>query len=39
VFRLYRIQKLAVSGGRFGLERGRTLDDFLAAADRLGAGA
>ena len=39
VFRLYRIQELAVTGERFGFERGRTLADFLAAADRLGAGA
>ena len=39
VFRLYRIQGLAVTGGRFRVERGRTLADFLAAADRLGAGA
>ena len=38
VFRLYRIQELAITGERFGLERGRTLADFLAAADRLGAG-
>jgi predicted DNA-binding transcriptional regulator YafY len=39
VFRLYRMQELAVTGERFGFERGRTLVDFLAAADRLGAGA
>ena len=39
VFRLYRMQELAVTGKRFGFERGRTLADFLAAADRLGAGA
>ena len=38
VFRLYRIQALAVTGERFRVERGRTLADFLAAADRLGAG-
>ena len=38
VFRLYRIQALATSGARFGFERGRTLAEFLAAADRLGAG-
>ena len=38
VFRLYRIQALAVGSARFGFERGRTLSDFLAAADRLGAG-
>jgi len=38
VFRLYRIQQLAVARDRFGLERGRTLGDFLAAAERLGAG-
>lgn len=39
VFRLYRIQGLAVTGECFRVERGRTLADFLAAADRLGAGA
>jgi predicted DNA-binding transcriptional regulator YafY len=39
VFRLYRIQDLAVTGERFRLERGRTLADFLAAADGLGSGA
>ena len=39
VFRVYRIQELAFTGERFGLESGRTLADFLAAADRLGAGA
>lgn len=39
VFRLYRIQGLAVTGETFRAERGRTLADFLAAADRLGAGA
>lgn len=39
VFRLYRIQELAVTDERFGFEHGRTLADFLAAADRLGAGA
>ena len=39
VFRLYRIQRLALDRARsFGLERGRTLGDFLAAAERLGAG-
>jgi predicted DNA-binding transcriptional regulator YafY len=39
VFRLYRVRELVVTGERFGFERGRTLADFLAAADRLGAGA
>lgn len=39
VFRLYRIQDLAVTAERFPFEQGRTLTDFLAAADRLGAGA
>jgi predicted DNA-binding transcriptional regulator YafY len=39
VFRLYRIQGLGVTNERFRVERGRTLADFLAAADRLGAGA
>jgi predicted DNA-binding transcriptional regulator YafY len=39
VFRLYRIQELTITGERVGLETGRTLADFLAAADRLGAGA
>ena len=39
VFRLYRIQELTITGERFGFEHGRTLADFLAAADRLGAGA
>ncbi len=39
VFRLYRVQELTTTGERFGSERGRTLADFLAAADRLGAGA
>ena len=38
-FRLYRMETLVTSGARFGFERGRTLADFLAAADRLGAGA
>lgn len=38
VFRLYRIQALVVLAEHFGFERGRTLADFLAAADRLGAG-
>jgi predicted DNA-binding transcriptional regulator YafY len=39
VFRLYRIQELTLTGDRFAFEPGRTLADFLAAADRLGAGA
>ena len=39
VFRVYRIQALAVSPEHFALTPGRTLADFLAAADRLGAGA
>jgi predicted DNA-binding transcriptional regulator YafY len=38
IFRLYRMQELSVTGNRFHFERGRTLGDFLAAADRLGAG-
>jgi predicted DNA-binding transcriptional regulator YafY len=38
VFRLYRMQELAFSGERFSFERGRTLADFFAAVDRLGAG-
>lgn len=37
-FRVYRIDRLDVSEERFGIERGRDLADFLAAADRLGAG-
>ena len=37
VFRVYRIQELGV-GSAFALEPGRTLHEFLAAADRLGAG-
>jgi len=39
VFRLYRIQELAVTAERFAIEQGRALADFLAASDRLGAGA
>lgn len=39
VFRLYRIQALDITGERFASQRGRSLADFLAAADRLGAGA
>ena len=38
VFRLYRIQSLVTGNARFGFDRGRTLADFLEAADRLGAG-
>jgi hypothetical protein len=38
VFRLYRMNELIVTGERFGVHHGRTLDDFLAAADRLGTG-
>jgi predicted DNA-binding transcriptional regulator YafY len=38
VFRVYRIQKPTPVGKRFAFERGRTLADFLSAADRLGAG-
>jgi predicted DNA-binding transcriptional regulator YafY len=38
VFRLYRMKEIVVSGERFGVHHGRTLDDFLAVADRLGAG-
>jgi predicted DNA-binding transcriptional regulator YafY len=39
IFRVYRIQELTVTGDRFGVEAGRSLDDFLAAADGLGTGA
>ena len=38
IFRVYRIQDLAIAGGNFVFERGRTLADFLSAADRLGSG-
>ncbi|MFM9969323.1 MAG: helix-turn-helix transcriptional regulator [Burkholderiales bacterium] len=38
VFRVYRIQELEITAKRFGHEAGRTVADFLAAADRLGAG-
>lgn len=38
VFRLYRIQALQVDNAHFAFERGRTLPDFMAAAERLGAG-
>ncbi|MFM9884388.1 MAG: helix-turn-helix transcriptional regulator [Burkholderiales bacterium] len=37
-FRVYRIDRLDVSEAHFGIERGRDLADYLAAADRLGAG-
>ena len=39
IFRLYRMQQLTLTGDRFDFERGRTLADFLAAVDGLGAGA
>ena len=39
VFRIYRIQRLEILADRFGHESGKNLADFLAAADRLGAGA
>ena len=38
VFRVYRMAGLNVGDSRFGFERGRELGEFLAAADRLGAG-
>ena len=38
VFRVYRIAALARTHERFAPERGRDLADFLAAAERLGAG-
>ena len=38
VFRVYRIADLRVTDDCFGFERGRELAEFLAAADRLGAG-
>jgi predicted DNA-binding transcriptional regulator YafY len=37
-FRVYRIESLEVSDAHFPIERGRDLADYLAAADRLGAG-
>jgi predicted DNA-binding transcriptional regulator YafY len=37
-FRVYRIERIDVSDQHFPLERGRDLADYLAAADRLGAG-
>ena len=37
-FRVYRIDRLVVSEESFGIEHGRDLADYLAAADRLGAG-
>jgi predicted DNA-binding transcriptional regulator YafY len=37
-FRVYRIDRLEVSDQHFPIERGRDLADYLAAADRLGAG-
>jgi predicted DNA-binding transcriptional regulator YafY len=37
-FRAYRIDRLVVSEECFGIERGRNLADYLAAAERLGAG-
>ncbi|MFN0160105.1 MAG: helix-turn-helix transcriptional regulator [Burkholderiales bacterium] len=39
VFRVYRIQELEIQPERFGYEPGRMVTDFLAAAERLGAGA
>ena len=38
VFRVYRIQDLEITRERFGYEPGRNVADFLAAAERLGAG-
>jgi predicted DNA-binding transcriptional regulator YafY len=38
VFRVYRIDALSLTHHRFGFERGQELAEFLAAADRLGAG-
>jgi predicted DNA-binding transcriptional regulator YafY len=38
VFRVYRIADLLVTEDRFAFEPGRELREFLAAADRLGAG-
>lgn len=38
VFRVYRIDALEVTHARFGFERGREVGEFLAAAERLGAG-
>ena len=38
VFRVYRIAGLSVTDDCFAFERGRELAEFLAAADRLGAG-
>lgn len=38
VFRVYRIQELEITAERFARQRGRSVADFLAAADRLGAG-
>ena len=38
VFRIYRIAELNIKQDRFAPERGRDLTDYLAAADRLGAG-
>lgn len=38
VFRVYRIQDLEINPERFGYEPGRMVTDFLAAAERLGAG-
>ena len=37
-FRVYRIDHLVESDACFGVEPGRNLADYLAAADRLGAG-
>ena len=37
-YRVYRIHRMTVSEARFGAERGRGIADYLAAADRLGAG-
>ena len=39
VFRVYRMASLVVTGEPFPIERGHELGEFLAAADRLGAGA
>lgn len=38
VFRVYRIEALDITRERFGNEAGRSVTEFLAAAERLGAG-
>lgn len=37
-YRVYRIDRMLASDASFGFEQGRELADYLAAADRLGAG-